>query len=116
MPSILKWAVLSAAATTAILGVFLPALVVPQPAVGDALTPDGTPAPAVAQETCTGTDDVSIFIDSQWGLFDFDNGYVTFKDPPELSPQMTTFGIYLPGYQLIAVEMSTSRWNMTWVG
>lgn len=79
MPSILKWAVLSAAATTAILGVFLPALVVPQPAVGDALPPDGTPAPAVAQGTCNGTDDVSIEI---LGLSDFDNNY-ELKDPPD---------------------------------
>lgn len=83
MPSILKWAVLSAAATTAILVVFLPALLVPQPAVGDALAPDGmSAAVAVEQDTCTGTDDVSIYIDSQWGLADPNNGYML-KDPPD---------------------------------
>ncbi len=58
MLSILKWAALSAAATTAILGVLLPALLVPDPALGDALAPDGAAAPSVAQETCT--DDVLI--------------------------------------------------------
>ena len=75
MPSILKWAVLSAAATTAILGVFLPALVVPQPAVGDALAPDSAPAVVVAQETCT--DDVSIQILGLADRIDW-----SFKDPP----------------------------------
>ena len=86
MPSILKWAVLSAAATTAILGVFLPALLVPQPAVGDALAPDSAPAVVVAQETCTGTDDVSIYIDPSWGLGDPDNQGLL-KDPPDYADE-----------------------------
>ena len=81
MPSILKWAVLSAAATTAILVVFLPALLVPQPAVGDALAPDSASALEMAQPTCA--DDVSVFIDPEWGLAEPDTGNL--KDPPNYS-------------------------------
>ena len=79
MPSALKWAIVAVAATTALTGVILPALLVPQPAMGDALAPDGAPASGVAQADCTGTDDVEIVI---MGLADFDNGYVL-KDPPD---------------------------------
>ena len=59
----------------------MPALLVPQPAVGDALAPDSTPASGMAQDTCT--DDVSISIDPNWGLGDPSTG--TLKDPPDYS-------------------------------
>ena len=59
----------------------MPALLVPQPAVGDALAPNSARASVVAQETCT--DDVSISIDPNWGLGDPSTG--TLKDPPDYS-------------------------------
>ena len=80
MPAVLKWAIVMSVATTALLSVILPALLVPQPAAGDAIAPDSAAAMAVAQDTCT--DDVSIVIDSQWGLSDPNNFY-QLKDPPD---------------------------------
>ena len=68
--------VLAVAAAAAILVGFLPALLVPQPAVGDVLAPDGAPASAVAQDTCS--DDVSIEILGLADRIDW-----SFKDPPD---------------------------------
>ena len=81
MPAVLKWAIVAVGATTALTGVILPALLVPQPAAGDALAPDGAPAAGVAQENCT--DDVEIYIDSVYGLVDTDDIYYQLKDPPD---------------------------------
>ena len=55
----------------------MPALLVPQPAVGDALAPNSARASVVAQETCS--DDVGI---QYWGLGDPANGGFL-KDPPD---------------------------------
>ena len=77
MPAVLKWAIVVSVAAAALLSAVLPAMLIPQAAVGDALEPGSAPASAVAQQTCS--DDVSI---QYWGLGDPANGGFL-KDPPD---------------------------------